>query len=294
MATNKHMQSDIIDSIPALLELIAKEKKKAGENGLYFRGHKQHFENITPSIDRNGLLESEDLLFREFILRNPDDFQDQRTTFQMLAKMQHYGLPTRLLDISSNPLISLFFAVEEEKEVENVDGEFIIFSIPQKYIKYYDSDTVSVVSNIAKRPFKKLIVSKISRKISKQETKQQWLKRFNDIPHIKYLLHEIKDEKPYFAHVIEKDHLQSIWCVKPLLNNRRIIKQDGAFLLFGLDGSKEKLADYNPDAFIPKCYRVTNKAKLREQLKLLGVTRDKIYPELDTAAQYLKSMYAKV
>lgn len=288
------METAIIDSIPSLLELIAREKKEAGENSLYFRGHKEHYEKIIPSIGRNSLLESEDKLFKEFILRNPDEFKEQRSTFQILAKMQHYGLPTRLLDITSNPLISLFFAVEEDEITENVDGEFVIFSIPQNFIKYYDSDTVSVVSNIAKRPYKKLNVSRISRKITKEETKQQWLKRFNDIPHIKYLLHEIKDEKPYFAHVIEKDHLQSIWCVKPLLNNRRIIKQDGAFLLFGLDGSKEKLASYKPDAFMPKCYRVNDKARLREQLELLGVSKDKIYPELDTTAQYLKNKYAKV
>lgn len=288
------METEEINSIPSLLELIAKEKKKAGENSLYFRGHKKHYPAVTPSIGRDGLLESEDKLFKEFILRNPDEFEGQRSTFQILAKMQHYGLPTRLLDISSNPLISLFFAVEKDERTEGVDGEFVIFSIPQKYIKYYDSDTVSVVSNIAKRPYKKLDISKISRIISKDESKQQWLKRFNDIPHIKYLLHEIKDEKPYFAHVIEKDHLQSIWCVKSLLNNRRIIKQDGAFLLFGLNGSKEKLAEYKPDAFVPKCYRVTNKVQLREQLELLGVSKDKIYPELDTTAQYLKTKYAKV
>ena len=85
-------------------------------------------------------------MFKEFILRNPDEFQGQRSTFQILAKMQHYGLPTRLLDISSNPLISLFFAVEGDEKTGSVDGEFVIFSIPQKYIKYYDSDTVSVVS----------------------------------------------------------------------------------------------------------------------------------------------------
>lgn len=288
------METEVIDSIPSLLELIAKEKRKAGENSLYFRGHKEHYRAVTPSIGRNGLLESEDKLFREFILRNPDEFEGTRSTFQILAKMQHYGLPTRLLDISSNPLISLFFAVEEDEKTNSLDGELVIFSIPQNFIKYYDSDTVSVVSNIAKRPFKKLNVSRISRKITKEEDKQQWLKRFNDIPHIKYLLHEIKDEKPYFAHVIEKDHLQSIWCVKPLLNNRRIIKQDGAFLLFGLNGSKEKLAEYKSDAFVPKCYRVTNKVELREQLELLGVSKDKIYPELDTAALYLKMKYAKV
>lgn len=288
------METEVIDSIPSLLNLIAKEKRKAGENSLYFRGHKEHYRAVTPSIGRNGLLESEDKLFREFILRNPDEFEGTRSTFQILAKMQHYGLPTRLLDISSNPLISLFFAVEEDEKTNTLDGELVIFSIPQNFIKYYDSDTVSVVSNIAKRPFKKLNVSRVSRKITKEEDKQQWLKRFNDIPHIKYLLHEIKDEKPYFTHVIEKDHLQSIWCVKPLLNNRRIIKQDGAFLLFGLNGSKEKLAEYKSDAFVPKCYRVTNKVELREQLELLGVSKDKIYPELDTAALYLKTKYAKV
>lgn len=288
------METEVIDSIPSLLNLIAKEKRKAGENSLYFRGHKEHYRAVTPSIGRNGLLESEDKLFREFILRNPDEFEGTRSTFQILAKMQHYGLPTRLLDISSNPLISLFFAVEEDEKTNTLDGELVIFSIPQNFIKYYDSDTVSVVSNIAKRPFKKLNVCRVSRKITKEEDKQQWLKRFNDIPHIKYLLHEIKDEKPYFTHVIEKDHLQSIWCVKPLLNNRRIIKQDGAFLLFGLNGSKEKLAEYKSDAFVPKCYRVTNKVELREQLELLGVSKDKIYPELDTAALYLKTKYAKV
>jgi hypothetical protein len=288
------METEIIDSVPSLLDLIAREKRVSGDNSLYFRGHKKHYETVTPSIGRNGLLENEDKLFREFILRNPDEFEGTRSTFQMLAKMQHYGLPTRLLDISSNPLISLFFAVEKDDAADKLDGEFVIFSIPQAYIKYYDADTVSVVSNIAKRPFKKLNVSRIKRKISQKENKQQWLKRFNEIPHIRYLLHEIKDEKPYFAHVIEKDHLQSIWCVKPLLNNRRIIKQDGAFLLFGLNGSKEKLAEYNPEAFVPKCFRVTNKAELREQLELLGVSKDKIYPELDTAAQYLKTKYEKV
>jgi len=76
------------------------------------------------------------------------------------------------------------------------------------------------------------------------------------------------------------------------LNNRRIIKQDGAFLLFGLDGNKEKLASYKSNQFIPMRYRVTNKSQLREQLEILGVTKDKIYPELDTTAQYLKNKYA--
>lgn len=281
-----------IDSIPSLLDLIGKSQKSGCS--LYFRGQKKLYPTVMPSIDRDGLLESEDKLFKEFIIRNPDEFKGQKSTFEILTKMQHYGLPTRLLDITTNPLVALFFAVEYDEKLEQDDGDFIVYAIPDKFIKYYDSDTVSVVSNVAKRPFNKLDISKVSRKFSENEDKPKWIRRFNSIPHIQYLLHEIKDEKPYFAHVIEKDHLQSIWCVKPLLNNRRIIKQDGAFLLFGVDGSKKKLSDYKASEFQPERYKVKNKAFLREQLELLGFSKDKIYPEMDTTADYLKVKYKKV
>ena len=39
----------------------------------------------------------------------PEDF------LQRLALAQHYGLPTKFLDWSLNPLVALFFAVEDEK-----------------------------------------------------------------------------------------------------------------------------------------------------------------------------------
>lgn len=280
-----------IDSISALLELISKTKKQG--HSLYFRGQKKQYDTIKPSIDRDGLLESEDKLFKEFIIRNPDEFKGQKSTFEILTKMQHYGLPTRLLDITTNPLVALFFAVELDESSQSEFGDFIIYAIPDRFVKYYDSDTVSVVSNIVKRPYNKLDISRISRKFSEKENKEKWIKRFNSSTHIQYLLHEIKDEKPYFSHVIEKDHLQSIWCVKPLLNNRRIIKQDGAFLLFGIDGTKRKLADYKKAEFEPLRYKVENKKILRDQLELLGFSKDKIYPEMDTTADYLKVKYKK-
>jgi len=285
------MDEFVIDSIPSLLDLISKSKQKGC--GLYFRGQKKQYSTIKPSIDRDGLLENEDKLFKEFILRNPDEFKGQNSTFEILTKMQHYGLPTRLLDITTNPLVALFFSIEFDEDTESEPGDFIIFSIPDEFIKYYDSDTVSVVSNVAKRPFDKLNISRVSRKLSENEDKIKWIRRFNSIPHIQYLLHEIKDEKPYFSHIIEKDHLQSIWCVKPLLNNRRIIKQDGAFLLFGIDGTKKRLANYKKSEFEPQRYKVKNKIALRRQLELLGFSKDKIYPEMETTAEYLKDKYKK-
>ncbi|MHA2774802.1 FRG domain-containing protein [Vibrio harveyi] len=277
----------VIDTIPKLLELIASVKKS--DSNLFFRGQKEKYPNITPSIDRDGFLKKEDELFREFIIRNPDEFRDNKSTFEALTKMQHYGLPTRLLDITTNPLVALFFAVEYDEEKEESDGDFIVFDIPNKYIKYYDSDTVSVVSNVVKRPYNKLDISRSIRDEVEEKEKSKWIRRFNKTTPIEYLLHEIKDEKPYFSHVIDKEHLESIWCVKPLLNNRRIIKQDGAFLLFGINGTKQKLADYRE--FKPMQFRVINKKLLREQLELLGLSKDKIYPEMETTAEYLKERY---
>lgn len=272
-------QNHEINEVTDIFDIIKKEKEENKE--IYFRGQKENYDKTTPSIDRDRLLENEDIMFKEFVLRNPEDFKGIRTTFEKLAKMQHYGLPTRLLDISSNPLIALFFAVEEDNESKDKDGVLILFNIPTIKVKYFDSDTVSVVSNIARRPFSQLNIRDLDQE------------KLNDNNDIQYLLHEIKDEKPYFKDIIEKKHLQSIWCVKPLMNNRRIIKQDGAFLIFGIGETKETLADYKTKDFEPIKYIISPKAKilLRNQLELLGITRDKIYPELETTAKYLKSKY---
>lgn len=84
------------------------------------------------------------------ITQCPEDFKDCQYTFEYLVKMQHYGLPTRLLDITSNALVALYFACYSNRSDEfSKDGKVFVYAVRKDAIKNYNSDTVSVLSNLA-------------------------------------------------------------------------------------------------------------------------------------------------
>ena len=270
-----------VGSVRTFLDVL-EEVESSGDEVLYYRGHSNSTYQLSPSIYRDqNWIENEDILYKEIVLKCPNDFREQENTFQMLVKMQHYSLPTRLLDVTANPLIGLYFACSEGKN-SSEDGEVVIFKIPKREVRYYDSDTVSVISNVSRRPssFKLPRASDVP--------------RFNDSREIRYLLHEIKKEKPYFEPKIRKQHLESVICVKPKLDNPRVIRQDGAFLLFGVAGQKIKPA-LVPDNYLCSDPRVlvnrSQKLKIIEQLRTLGITKGTIFPEIDKVAEHLKDLY---
>lgn len=272
---------NISDFINELKKIPAPRKKE-----LFFRGHSDIDYELKPGIYRNtNLISNEHILFKEFILRTPNDFLNEKSALEKLVKMQHYGLPTRLLDITSNPLVALYFACSSNTKK---DGKVISFRIPNEYIKYYDSDTVSILSNISKR-HKNFNIKNIT---------NLNIDEFNSNENIQYLLHEIREEKSYFQPIINPKDLEKVVAVKVKQSNNRIIKQSGAFLIFGITGEKKKPAMVPTDWIVNSSkekidftIKKEDKKLILKELDTLGINEATLFPELDNQARYLKNKY---
>jgi len=98
---------DRVGSVRTFLDALVKFDRP--EDAIYYyRGHESFTYELKPTIYRDAnLIQNEDVIFKELILRCPNDFAAMTSTFQTLVKMQHYALPTRLLDLTTNPLIAL-------------------------------------------------------------------------------------------------------------------------------------------------------------------------------------------
>lgn len=99
-----------------------------------FRGQEVYDWSLSSAIDRvdfsncpqkNAKQDFEFFSIRD-IKRNPLLYSDKKipdTDFQMISLLQHYGLPTRLLDFTNSPFVAIFFAIE------NSNSDCSVFAI---------------------------------------------------------------------------------------------------------------------------------------------------------------------
>jgi hypothetical protein len=249
----------------------------------FFRGHGTDKYELTPFLLRkheNGdwqFLPNEDRLCKELLIAHYDEFQNDQYCFDRLVRMQHFGLPTRMLDITGNPLVALFFACSSQPEK---DGEIIIFQITSDAIKYYDSDTVSCLSNLSNLTY--------DQKNTIDVSLEQY--EFNKTEVVGKLLHHIKSEKGFFEGRIIPNDLSSIVCVKAKLTNSRIKSQSGAFLLFGHEA---KLPDFGQKEIRISRIRVKaeEKSKILGELDRINVNDATVYPSIGQTADHLRDQY---
>ena len=98
---------------------------------LLFRGQSDVEFELLPSLGRNrkfasdvSIMNEERNLIEMVKFKLPDVFHNDLQPLELLALLQHHGVPTRLLDITENSLVALYFACYSNK---SKDGEVIIF-----------------------------------------------------------------------------------------------------------------------------------------------------------------------
>ncbi|WP_279090381.1 FRG domain-containing protein [Bartonella apis] len=291
---SKQNDSNVVSSRQNNSNVVSSQQK---ENYVFcYRGQADFDWEPEPSLNRykNGA-DVERKSLTELINEIPDEFRNDVTCFQRLMRSQHYGLPTRLLDVTMNPLVALFFACNNEEE-QCKDGAFFTFKFKEDKILNPDSDKLSIICNLSQlsESEKKCLKSLIDK--YKATTNQQALKEIlksgletgKEIESYEKLLSFIQKEKPYFVNKINLDCLENYYFVSSFKSNKRIIAQSGAFIVSGfMDYNFQDNTEFKTKFKIPQ----KKKKAIIEELKKFNITEKSLFPDIDHIAAYLKRKY---
>jgi len=354
VSENKEIPHEInsVSDLSQILQTLGEPKEG---HTRFFRGHGDEGWQMRPSIYRETyLIENEDKIIKDALTYCPDDFLPSDTLFEKLVKLQHYGYSTRLLDLTTNALVALYFAAWNEQHYDK-NGELIIFDIPNKNIKYDNDNAAIILSAISARPHpfeiplykeraNKFCLLKIMEYIKDNKENYEFIKKcfedeiymnnnmiknnlkitglnnyqdfyhsveitkkavgdnaylemFNKQKDISLLLDDIHAERPGFRNLISPSDLECVLCVRAKLNNARISRQQGCFLLFGIRDSKTEPAAI-PDEwqrFASNSQKILvkaeNKAAIMEELQSFGISKRTLFPELEAQATEIMNHY---
>jgi hypothetical protein len=112
-----------------------------------FRGQKNKEWSLTASVFRNNYDHNKEHNIYKEIRRNRFKEFTNNVFLDNIIHMQHYGVPTRLLDWSRNPLVPLLFACSES----NSDGR--VYAYKPNKIYEFDSDAYNDISTYFNEDF---------------------------------------------------------------------------------------------------------------------------------------------
>lgn len=122
-----------------------------GDLQLFYRGHNDDAYRLLPSILRAGkgwssMFDDEYRIVVEATRHPMQWMKGCKNNFERLAYLQHACGPTRLLDITENPLIALFFACWSNLKT---NGKVFVFAIDKDKVKGPSNFTPNIISSMA-------------------------------------------------------------------------------------------------------------------------------------------------
>jgi len=243
-----------IESIEELLIQIEYLKSDCNFEKSWFRGIADESYGLEPSIFRHPVeAVIEKLLLNRFSIRALPFLKSEQNAvsyWDILFIMQHYGLPTRLLDWSESALVGLAFSViyREERHKGKNAGLWCLDPI------------------------------KLNRDFVKSLNPSEPIPNITDKTVKRIQIYEDESIPVDFPIAVYGPH-----------NNERIVAQKGVFTLFPFK-DKFKLEDLvDSEKFLVKIIIKSNKVDfVKEQLLTLGITENNIYPGLESIAKEIK------
>ena len=286
-----------IKSLKDYVNYIMQKRKEMQSDEFYshrwfFRGQEDATWSVKPNVFRNDEISLEDYVIDNALRQNPFDFYDSKSDFEILTKLQHYGLGTRLLDVTLNPLVALYFATAPAISYKpNKNGQFtqtkndgVVFL---SFSPWHSSSELCI-RIAAALPFIHFennytigqLIGKLSEKgVITEDNKIQLIA--NDCTLlIRYL------QESYFA---ISSH-----------SNERLIRQNGAFVIPTainiypedniLNSRIEKSRRDMRNEFVEEDVHIPSNCKelLREELDFFNINEATLFPELEHQMTYIK------
>lgn len=311
-----------LSSITSCLDEVAGDFKTT-----WFRGQPNYDHKLVPSIFRQGkafgVTYNEQRMFDEFKRRYPDQSENHKTTYEWLTLMQHYGLPTRLLDWSSNLLVGLYFCCIND--IEN-DGALFIFDPTSMERMYSFSELLEMqVQEKTRSDFYHRIIYRLDsyldetsklNGISIRDLRNDLYKRvafcgLSTGSSANFDSLEIKTELPntqdingnIVPHVFQdiKRAFSNIVPFKAPHLNPRIRQQHGYFTFHGgmfIDGEEfipvgeMEHEMYTSTSLIKLKILKEHKAGILKELAYAGIKEATLFPEMEYQAREIKALYS--
>lgn len=237
---------------------------------LFFRGQLEKYNGFPPTIARDpGFIVNENNIIQETTQNRINEFRDLDMPLKKLAKMQHYGIPTRLVDLTTNPLVALYFAIEDVEDKSS--GNIFIFDEKGFSINSREAKFLSFIPFIADRDLNNIVL--------------EYQKQYSETVTSKEVLNII--DRPIFIKYSKELEI----------TNPRLCHQSGTFLICTNKFVDGKITDelISLDNFQPiEVIRIPfeYKKEIKQRLDLeFNINYINEYPELIPYADYIKSKY---
>lgn len=244
-----------IHSVAEYVDIACKSNNEMENDTILFRGQPDKENQLLPSLGRKSadgkaLLCEEKSMIEMAKYKLPTVFRRDLEPIELLALLQHHGIPTRLLDVSANALVGLYFACHGNAESEERDGEVILFKSSEIDISKYN-----LVNRVCD-------TYKIGREFEQSELE---------------FLHQ-NSERPFFVYAPSYSLRQNIQSGRYILFSNKVVKENDTFKMV------DEIAPVSKEREAIVCRIIVPsdvKEEIRKDLRLLGISKELLF--LDNA-----------